>query len=402
MKINQKKKKFHLNFKMNANSDILITLATLFVLIYGSAFVVSVSMGSATINWKAVVIAILKEALFGVSGYLFMAQFSKMFRFKWLKRKPMSWFLLSSPIILLSCLAFPAAGGAHGWWRFNLGFMKFTVQPAEFVKLICILVIATYFGDNHRKYEKGVEMWLFPVVIISIDILIVFVVQHDFGTSLVMLLICAFCCMIPRNEYLKYIRYIAIGGVILFFVAMFFAIDTSIGESILNSLPDNYQVRRFTAAINPFTNRYSSSYQLVNGLIAFATGGWTGVGYAKSVRKYSDFPAASTDSILAIIVEESGFIGFMILFVAYSFIILRLLYYAKKIRSEKGKIVLVGVAMYFLIHMFFNIGGVTCSLPLTGIPFLLISAGGSSTWCAMISLGIAQGVIASYRRGDIQ
>jgi cell division protein FtsW len=149
-------------------------------------------------------------------------------------------------------------------------------------------------------------------------------------------------------------------------------------------------------------DKYDSGYQLVNGLIAFASGGWFGKGFGNSVRKYTDFPAASTDSILSIIVEELGFVGFLFMILMFAIIILRLLMYARKIKSEKAKIILVGVAMYFMIHIFFNISGITVSLPLTGIPLLLISSGGSSTISAMMALGISQAIIVRYRRGMIQ
>jgi cell division protein FtsW len=208
--------------------------------------------------------------------------------------------------------------------------------------------------------------------------------------------------MIPTNPQLKWLKITAGCMIALLVIGIFVLVYTKFGEALINALPDGYQKKRFISAVNPFLDKYDSSYQLVNGLIAFASGGWFGRGLGNSVRKYTDFPAASTDSILSILVEELGFVGFLVMIIFFGIIIFRLLKYAQKIHNEKAKIILVGVAMYFMIHIFFNIGGVTVAMPLTGIPLLLISSGGSSTISAMMSLGIAQSVISSYRRGLIQ
>ena len=83
-------------------------------------------------------------------------------------------------------------------------------------------------------------------------------------------------------------------------------------------------------------------------------------------------------------------------------IIVQLFRYAMKIKSEQARIILVGTAMYLVIHCLFNIGGVTAMIPLTGVPLLMISSGGSSTLAFMVSIGLAQAVISQYRKGLIQ
>ena len=83
-------------------------------------------------------------------------------------------------------------------------------------------------------------------------------------------------------------------------------------------------------------------------------------------------------------------------------IIVQLFRYALKIQSEQARIILVGTAIYLMIHCFFNIGGVTGMIPLTGVPLLMISSGGSSTLAFMAAVGLAQAVIDQYRKGLIQ
>ena len=97
-----------------------------------------------------------------------------------------------------------------------------------------------------------------------------------------------------------------------------------------------------------------------------------------------------------------GLIGFLLIFIPYLIIVIQLFRYAMKMRSEKGRIILVGTALYLVIHCLFNIGGVTGLIPLTGVPLLMISSGGSSTLSFMSAIGIAQAVISAYRRKEIQ
>ena len=115
-----------------------------------------------------------------------------------------------------------------------------------------------------------------------------------------------------------------------------------------------------------------------------------------------NFPEASTDFILAIYVEELGWVGFLFLILLYSIIIFRLIHYAKRIKSEAAKIILIGSATYFLVHIFFNIGGITGLIPLTGIPLPLLSSGGTSAVAFMMSIGLSQAVIAAYKRKELQ
>jgi len=177
---------------------------------------------------------------------------------------------------------------------------------------------------------------------------------------------------------------------------------TGFGEKIISSVVTGYKKARFTAMFNPFHDTYGAGYQLINGLISFATGGLKGRGIGQSIRKYTDFPASNTDFILAIVVEETGMLGFGLLMLLYGTILIQLFRYAIKMKSEAGKMILIGTAMYLLVHMVFNIGGATGLIPLTGVPLLMISAGGSSTWSFMMCIGISQAIISQFNRGEIQ
>lgn len=396
-----KKKKFTL--KMPQGTDMPVMLAILFLMVFGIIMVASASMGLSVGNSRYLLITTAKQVIFVAAGYCVMTTLANRFTLHYLRSRQFSSLVLITLFSLFACLAFPAVGGAKAWVRIPLGITEITLQPSEFAKIVAILIVAAYTGDISKRFPSAWEMLKKPVCFILIFVGIVLVLQSDFGSAAVIFLISCVCFLIPNHIQMRgFQRFL----IVAFWSVLIFAVFllSPYGESFIRTLPflKEYQVNRFLSAIDPFSDQYNTGYQLINGLISFASGGWFGVGFGNSVRKYTDFPAANTDFILAIVVEELGFVGFLALLTAYGVIIFRLLSYAMKMKSEKGRIVLVGTAMYLLFHIVFNIGGVTGLIPLTGIPLLMVSAGGSSTMSFMACVGLSQAVIAAFRRGEIQ
>lgn len=402
MTIQHVKRKRKLSIKMPYKFDAWIYGAMIALVFLGVLMVTSASMGQSVSNPTVLLKTIIKEVLFVLAGYIAMTWMSQKFTLDFLKSEHFPSLIIITIVALVVCLIFPATGSSHAWWRITIAGMEVSLQPSEFAKIVSVLIVAAYFGDNHRKYKKVWNLIKVPLLSVGMITLIVLLVQKDFGSAMVIALMTFIVILIPSNPQLRTTKIIVGSTIAILIITIFVLVYTDLGEALINAIPDGYQKKRFISAINPFLDKYDSSYQLINGLIAFASGGWFGRGLGNSVRKYTDFPAASTDSILSILVEELGFVGFLVMIILFGIIIFRLLRYAQKIHNEKAKIILTGVAMYFVIHIFFNIGGVTVALPLTGIPLLLISAGGSSTVSAMLALGICQSIIASYRRGQIQ
>lgn len=396
------KQTYHL-LQMVKGKDIPIHLAIIALMIYGLLMIGSASLGRSVNNSSYLIITMGKQFAFLLIGYLMMAILSRKFSLKWLKSQSFPGFMIIMEVLLLMCLIFREAGGAKAWIRIPLGPAEVTIQSSEFVKVASILILAAYVGDVRKRYDKPCRQILGrPLLFIATYVFTIIFLQSDFGSAAIVFGITCVCLLIPRNKQLsKFQKYERI----LFWAVLLLAVFalSPLGEAVILALPlKPYQKLRFTSAINPFEDRYGNSYQLVNGLISFATGGLFGVGYGNSVRKYTDFPAANTDFILSILVEELGFVGFLLLMFFYCVIMFRLFHFARKMKSEKGRIILVGTAMYFMIHIFLNVGGVTGLIPLTGIPLPLLSAGGSSAWAVLSCVGISQAVIASYKRGEIE
>lgn len=394
-----KKRKF--SFRMPNRYDFTIHLATLVLAIFGLFMVTSATMGIAAGNVMTLAKTVFKQLGFTVIGYLGMLFVARWFNFDKMKKyiSVIVWGMLAA---LLFTLAFRAVGGARAWIRIPIPGFEVTLQPSEFSKVVLIIVIATYLGDIKNMRLTTKDLLRNPVTIVGLYSFIVLVLQSDFGSCVVMLGISSICFLIPYHPALVKAQKILF-LLLLLGIALVIWVLTPSGAHMIEKLPFlEYQISRFTSAMNPFADKYGNGYQLVNGLVSFASGGWSGVGFGNSIQKYANFPAANTDFILAIVVEELGIIGFAVILLGYSFIVYRCFRYAMKMKSQRGRIILVGVSMYFFIHFLFNVGGVSGLIPLTGVPLLMISAGGSSTMSCMMAIGLAQAVISQYRQGKFE
>lgn len=388
-------------FKMPPTSDKFINYATLFLSIIGFIMIASATMGEAVNRNMYLIFVVAKQIIFLLGGYFSMIILSKQFNFKILRVNTILLILLTVGALLFT-LFFSFSRGARAWIRIPIG-IDVTIQPSEFAKISIMLVIASYLGDVKTRYLKNSDFYKVPLVFTLISVFIVVVLQRDLGSGVVMFLIASICVLVPKHKQLRNLQLFIVCAAIVSIISAFVLLSP-IGETIIKDMPflQTYQKNRFLSSINPFTDRYDTGYQLIHGLIAFASGGFFGLGFGKSVRKYTNFPEANTDFILAIVVEELGFIGFLAIFIAYLTIIIRLFRYAFLIKSEKAQIVLIGTAMYIFIHFVLNVGGVTGLIPLTGVPLLMISSGGSSTLSLMMAIGLSQGVISKYKQGEIE
>ena len=393
MNVTQRRK---FSLRMPYRYDMIIHLCTLILAVFGLFMVASATMGQAGGDVMSLAKTIIKQLVFTVAGYLGMVVMARWFSFERVKR-------LIAPIVLMTFILllmalFWEVGGARAWIKIPIPGQEVTIQPSEFAKVVIIMVIATYLGDIRNQKLSARDLLRNPLLIVGGFCFIVAILQSDFGSAIVMAGIACICFLVVSHPALARLQR---GLVIILLIGVAFTvwILSPMGEHLIESLPfESYQIQRFTSAMNPFADQYGSGYQLINGLVSFARGGWTGLGYGNSIQKYTNFPAASTDFILAIVVEELGIFGFLIILISYGFLVGRMLMFAMKMKSQRGRVVLVGVSMYFFIHFLFNVGGVTGLIPLTGVPLLMISSGGSSTMAVVIAIGMAQAVIAQYRQ----
>lgn len=293
---------------------------------------------------------------------------------------PLAFFTILALLIYL-LLAGSDTRGSRNW----LNIFGFTFQPSEFAKPIIIVCLGLLFETFYKKLRnKKIKHYDMIGIILFVGLLIPVIVflQKDFGTMLI--LTCIFIVMflaspIYRIEKVKTILFL-IG---LAFVGGLIMINQK--GYILNET----QMNRFNF-FNPCERYETGGYQVCNGFIALNDGGLFGLGIGNSKQKYSYIPEPHTDSIFAIIGEEYGVIKCSFIFMAYIFVIFRILKISTNSNTIRGRFICLGIATYIFMHIFINLGGLFGIIPLTGVPLPFLSYGGTYAISLMCSLAVVQ------------
>lgn len=388
-----------------------IHISMLLLSAIGTLMVISASMKTG-VSSSRLLFQLIRQVIFFLLSYSVMVFGANYFSWKYFKNKQLLTLIGLITIVLLILPRFMGATyGQYNWIRLG----RFSIQPAELAKPIIICMMAYALGTipksrdmlNLKKLRRisffqkmkfilqkcGLTFFLVFIMFLSVAI-----VEKDFGTGMIIVLICIGIFFMTEHPYLRGIQRVLS---ILFFVGVGLVIFmmTPYGESLLYQIGlKEYQVLRITALRHMFDPqfRFGSSFQQVIGLYAFARGGLFGKGLGASVQKYGYLPAADTDYILAIVIEEFGFLGFLVITFLFGTIIYMCFKYIFKFRQQHHKLVLVGVVMFIFIHYLLNVGGTSGVVPLTGIPLLLISSGGSAQLALYISIGVVQNLISRH------
>lgn len=257
--------------------------------------------------------------------------------------------------------------GARAW----IDVVGFRIQPAEFAKLGLILYLAAMIGKKGDRI-KDFKYGLLPLIIMIGLFSGVIILQNDFGTAAI-LLMSSFTVLIAGGARIIHLLLLLSAGIPLMLLYVFSA---------------TYRLKRFTSFINPWQDPDTSGYHLIQSLYAIGHGRIFGVGLGNSIQKFEYLPYPQTDFIFSIIAEELGLIGILLFFFFYLLLIWRMLLLSLKAHDPFASLAGVGIVIGIGIQALINIGGVTGSIPLTGVPLPLISYGGSSLMVTLLSIGI--------------
>ena len=284
--------------------------------------------------------------------------------------------------------------GSYSW----IYLPGISFQPSEIAKIIGVQVIASKLsGLRFHDVKKPWEILFKPLLVLVGFFIIIVILQRDMGTGVVFAAIMCICLLVPNHKLLRGTQLFIIvclicGG----FLYCFFLTDP--GVEFLRKFEFLQTVaNRFEAVRNP--SYYSDgTREIFYSLLGISKGKLKGVGLGDSVQKFGYLVSSDADYIFSIIVEETGLFGIAIVFILYALLMGTLLYYAARVEGESDRVCLVGAVAYLFIHFFFNIGGVSGFIPLTGVPLLLLSRGGSAFLSIMCMLGICQNAISRYNR----
>ncbi|MCH5461150.1 FtsW/RodA/SpoVE family cell cycle protein [Secundilactobacillus sp. HBUAS58055] len=357
------------------------------VMVYSSSSNVAVQMGSTPISY------LFKQLLFVLIGFVIVL-FMFMLPPHFIKSgKVMGALYLVLVFALFGLLIVgKTINGAAGWFRLG----PFSVQPAELVKVVLILFMARTLtmSDTPDDIVDGHwwrSMW-FPVLMSAILIGLVFI-QPDMGSAVIISAIVFIVCLSSGYSFIK--SYGILAGVAAVIAVVIFPIALKLSES---GTIKSYKLARLVAFVDPFGHANGSGQQLVNSYYALSNGGLFGVGLGNSIQKRGYLPEPNTDFIMAITSEELGLIGVVTIMILLGIIIWQIIRIGIQSTDSFNTLVCYGVATYFAVQAFINVGGVVGWLPITGVTFPFISYGGSSMFSLTLSLGIILNISAQERR----
>jgi len=287
------------------------------------------------------------------------------------------WFFLLGLVLLILVMFLGYVGkGAQRW--LDLGFMRF--QPSELMKLAVPMLLSWYLAEKTLppKFSKifvSVMVILVPVALI--------VKQPDLGTA-VLVSIAGFSVLFVAGMGWRYLAGTAAILAALAPLSWLFMYE--------------YQRQRVLTFFDPGQDPLGAGYHIIQSMIAIGSGGLYGKGWLNGTQSHLEFlPERSTDFIFAVLCEEFGFTGVLILMALYLFIIFRGLYMSMNAQQTFGKILGASIVLTFFVYIFVNIGMVSGQLPVVGIPLPLVSYGGTSMVTLMAGFGILMS-IHTHRR----
>jgi rod shape determining protein RodA len=282
-------------------------------------------------------------------------------------------YLGSVVVLLITSVAGEATFGSRRWIPLPGGFH---FQVSEFVKLVIILLVARYLTDLHKD---DLDIWealklaglvLIPTVLV--------LRQPDLGTALTYLAVLLVGAFLGGLHW-KYIAAIVVVGALALPLSSVFLKD--------------YQRQRLVTFMNPDEDPRGAGYHTIQSEIAIGSGGMTGKGFLKGTQSRLRFlPVPSKDFIFSAFAEEEGFIGVVVMLSLYFVLLMRIVQNAQMAPDRAGMYICMGIAALLLCHILVNVGMVAGMMPVTGIPLLFMSFGGSSIWSSFIALGLVNNV----------
>lgn len=270
----------------------------------------------------------------------------------------------------------------------------FVIQPAEFLKVFLVMYMSSYYDDWVNNPKHGTWTFMWPLILCGSGMMLI-LLGGDFGSAAVMTAIFAlvFAVLPCKEKYVSIVKTIGIAGLLLCVFALKF-LYIVVPEETLQS---NYRLNRFIYK-NP-CDRYeeNSGYQVCNGYIAIDNGGILGSGIGGSTQKYMYLPASHTDFIFPIVIEEFGVLSGIAIILGYMVILYFVFKEATSSYKLQNSMICYGIGIYFMLHIFVNLGGVLGIMPLTGVPLPFLSYGGSFCVTIICAFAVVQRISIENR-----
>jgi len=284
------------------------------------------------------------------------------------QRRVVATIFATSLTLLLLVLAMPAAGGAHRWFRLG----PFGFQPSEMAKIATVLLLAYMLSRRTVDEVNDVRSTLGPIAALVGTVVLLIVIEPDLGSA-VMVLAAAVVMLFVAGLRFRYLG--AVAGIGVAFVAV--AI-----------IAQPYRIERIRTFLDPGSDPQGAGFQLAQSRLAVGSGGLTGVGFGMGQQKAFFLPAPHTDFIFSVVGEEFGLIGTLTLLSAVGLVAWRGLRATAGAPDRFAMYVALGGTMLIVLQSLIHMGVCVGLLPTKGLPFPLLSYGGSSLMASFAVIGL--------------
>lgn len=428
--------------------DYLLLLIVLTLVSLGVMFIYSSSINSQGLS---VTNEYFKQIVWAIIGFIVMIALT-IYDYRKIEHLSLIFYGVLIFLLIYTRIFGRYVNGAKSW----IGFGELGVQPSEFGKIFFILYLAKVLDDtsNWPPFKRFAFACL--ILIVPMGLILI---QPDLGTASVYLpifLVMCFMAGIPLR-FIMFVLCFGMGTIIfailpvwnseisevthasisilttmklrmlliistvfitsvgyvirrylhgpkyIYWITYTFAIISLslICSMVLGKVLKPYQIMRLIIFMNPNKDPLGAGWNIIQSKVAIGAGGFVGQGYLMGTQSHYRFlPQQSTDFIFSILSEEFGFLGGLLVFTLYFAILLKILYIIRKCNNKFGIYILSGILGMFAFHFFINVGMVMGIMPITGIPLLFLSYGGSSLLTAMACVGFIMNI--NYRKSDLK
>ena len=375
------------------NLLIIIILLTIFglVMLYSTSYYTAVQKFG---NDKYFLFRQLRSSLVGFAVMAFVAFMVAHTRI--LKYRAVPWLIWFSSFVLMALVQTPIGFEANGARRWITVPLMGSIQPSESAKIAIIVVVAWYLsriGDGINKLSSIIKVGLMGAG----TALFIFLVTDHLSAAVIVLAITIGQALVVYKHAGPVLGFgiAGLSGVYFFVKALGEQWEKQWREG---SADFDFRVSRLLVWLHPETHTDTGGYQIMQGMYAIGSGGFFGKGFGNSSQKLGFIPEVQNDMIIAIIIEELGVLGAIVVLTMFAYLLYRLLFIAQNAPDLYSSLIAWGIFIHIALQVILNLAVNLNIMPATGITLPFISYGGSSVVFLMAEMGIAMGISSRIKR----
>ncbi|MGN0470368.1 MAG: putative lipid II flippase FtsW [Acutalibacteraceae bacterium] len=358
-------------FSIRLGLDMTFMFLVIILVIIGIVMMFSASYPAALEYTGNSYYYLIRQSVFSVIGIGIMILVSYFDYHHFHKLAP--WILLASYILLVAVLAFPSSDGIHRWIRLGM----FDIQASEISKFAIILFLA-HWGSTHFRHMDTFKVGVLPALIILVSTAGLLLLEPHYSGIAIITMLVAVMMFVSGVK----IRYFVFAGILIVAAVAVLAITGQLGYA-MERLDGWGQALTYTDS-----DMWNKTYQTRNSLYAIGSGGLWGLGLGQSRQKYLYLPAAQNDFVFAVVCEELGFVGAMIILLIFALLVWRGITISMRAKDKFGSLLGIGLSAQIGLQVILNIMVITDWMPNTGISLPFFSYGGSSLIMLLAQMGI--------------